>query len=74
MKIGISPALIDLLTFLDEVDELCELLPDWLPDHDERIARIKAQAQRLCDNALKESKDADHDDNHDPPPRNQGMA
>jgi len=54
-----------LLAFLDEVDELCDDLPEWYPQRAERIEAIKQHALKLCRQCVQDSKDADHDDDTD---------
>jgi hypothetical protein len=56
----------ELLAFLDEVDALCEELPDWLPEQAERIERIKEHALRLCRECIRQSKDVNDGNNPKP--------
>lgn len=67
LTVGVSPALMDLMAFLDEVDWLCEQVPEWHPDR-ERIERIKQHALRLCQQAIEESKDASPGPDNPPAP------
>lgn len=51
VTVGFSPQFVDMMSFIDEVDELCDMLPEW---HADTVAKIQTQALRLCREAIKE--------------------
>jgi hypothetical protein len=54
--------MVDLLAFLDEVDRLCDDLPEWYPMRAERIERIREHALQLCRQCLKDQAESEQPD------------
>lgn len=53
MELGATFA--DMLALMDDVDALCDAVPEWYPGRDELIARVQKHALRLCREATKGS-------------------
>lgn len=53
-----SPTMIETLEFLDEVDELCDLLPSY---HSEQAARVRERAAMICKRLHFVDKESRHD-------------
>ena len=68
LTIGLTPSMTMLLEFLDEMDkvgELCNELPEWIPERDEIIKhlhRMQDMAVKLCHQRAQDMKDLEDDD------------